>query len=268
MTLTGYGAPTLTVPTEGGFEAPSPNDFWQPLFAVGGQIVTRPMVLITISAVIIITWLLVSTRHASAVPSKGQWFTEQVYDFVRNGVAKDMIGSHDFLRFTPLLFALFLYILVNNWFGSLPFTNFPSMSRIGFPMGLVLIVYLTYHAAGIKKHGFLGYFGTMVPKGVPFALLFLIVPMELMTFFITRPLTLTLRLFGNMLAGHMLMAVFILGGTYLLLSGNIGLMAASLGSFGLGFLMQALELLIQAIQAYVFVMLAASYFGGAVADEH
>lgn len=108
----------------------------------------------------------------------------------------------------------------------------------------------------------------MMPPGLPVYLAPVIFLLELMTFFAVRPLTLTLRLFGNMFAGHMLMGVFILGGSYLLLSGTPGLMAASIGAFGIGFLMQLLELLIQAVQAYVFTMLAASYFGGAVADEH
>ena len=248
-----------------GFTPPSPGDFYVPLI---GDWFTRPMLLALLSVVLLVGWLLWASKRVAVVPTKRQWLVEQVYDFVRNGIARDMIGSRDFLRFTPLLFALFLYILLNNWFGSLPFTNFPSMSRIGFPLGLVAIVYITYHLAGIQKHGFLGYFGTMVPKGIPGPLLLLIVPLELMTFFITRPLTLTLRLFGNMLAGHMLMSVFILGGFFLITSGSIGYMAAGVGAFGLGFFMQLLELLLQAIQAYVCVMLAASYFGAAVADEH
>ncbi|WP_409485157.1 F0F1 ATP synthase subunit A [Arsenicicoccus dermatophilus] len=256
---------SLPASEDKGFVPPSPDDFYVPLI---GDWFTRPMLLALLSLVLIVGWLLWATSRVSVVPTKRQWFLENVYDFIRNGVSRDMIGSHDFKRFTPVLFALFLYILVNNWFGSTPFTNFPTMSRIGMVLPLVAIVYLGYHYAGIKKHGLGGYFSSMVPKGIPVVLAPVILLLELMTFFITRPLTLTLRLFGNMLAGHILMGVFILGGAYMLLSGNPGLMAASLGAFGLGFLMQLLELLIQAIQAYVFVMLAASYFGAAVADEH
>lgn len=266
MNVTALAAPSSLPASDGeGFTPPSPDEFYVPLI---GDWFTRPMLLALLSLVILVTWLLLATRKVSIVPSKGQWFLEQVYDFVRNGVSRDMIGSHDFKRFTPLLFALFIYILLNNWFGSLPFTNFPTMSRIGMVIPLVAIVYLAYHYAGIKKHGLGGYFKMMVPAGIPVFLAPVIFLLELMTFFITRPLTLTLRLFGNMMAGHILMGVFILGGAYLLMSGNPGFMAASLGAFGLGFLMQLLELLIQAIQAYVFVMLAASYFGAAVADEH
>ncbi|HYO85943.1 MAG TPA: F0F1 ATP synthase subunit A [Dermatophilaceae bacterium] len=270
MTVTAWSVPWMSVSTstEEGFVPPNPNGFYQPLFNVGPVEFTRPMLLITIVAAILITWLLVSTRKAAIVPSKGQYFTEQVYDFVRNGIARDMIGHKDFMRFVPLLFSLFIYILLNNWFGSIPPFQNPPMARIALPLGLVGIVYIGYHWVGIRKHGLGGYFKTMMPPGLPVYLAPVIFLLELMTFFAVRPLTLTLRLFGNMFAGHMLMGVFILGGSYLLLSGTPGLMAASIGAFGIGFLMQLLELLIQAVQAYVFTMLAASYFGGAVADEH
>ena len=77
---------------------------------------------------------------------------------MRNGVARDIIGSHDFLRFVPLLFSMFVLILVNNLFGVIPPVQFPTMSRIGFPIALTLIVYVIYHYVGIKKHGFVGYF--------------------------------------------------------------------------------------------------------------
>lgn len=248
-----------------GFTPPSPGDFYVPLI---GDWFTRPMLLALLSVVLLVGWLLWASKRVAVVPTKRQWFLEQAYDFVRNGVARDMIGSRDFKRFTPLLFALFLFIIVNNWFGSTPFTNFPTLSRIGMVIPLVAIVYIGYHYAGIKKHGLGGYFKMLVPAGVPIFLAPIIFILEFASFFLIRPLTLTLRLFGNMFAGHMLMGVFILGGAYLLLSGNPGFMVASVGAFVMGFLMQLLELLIQAIQAYVFVMLAASYFGGAVADEH
>ncbi|WP_253272608.1 F0F1 ATP synthase subunit A [Arsenicicoccus sp. oral taxon 190] len=266
MTVTVW--PALSSPPASGgegFTPPSPDDFYVPLI---GDWFTRPMLLALLSLVLLVGWLLWATKRVSVVPTKRQWFLENIYDFVRNGVARDMIGSHDFKRFTPLLFALFIFLLLNNWFGSMPFTNFPTMSRIGMVIPLVAIVYIGYHYAGIKKHGVGGYFKQLVPAGVPIFLAPIIFILEFASFFAIRPLTLTLRLFGNMFAGHMLMGVFILGGAYLLMSGSPGLMVAGAGSFVMGFLMQLLELLIQAIQAYVFVMLAASYFGGAVADEH
>ena len=129
---------------------------------------------------------------------------------MRNGLARDIIGSHDFMRFVPLLFSLFLLILVNNLFGVIPPIQFPTMSRIGFPIALTLIVFVVYHAVGIKKNGFVGYLKQHGPAGAAQAdRAVLIVPLEFITYFVTRPLTLALRLFGNMFAGHMLLLLFI-----------------------------------------------------------
>lgn len=262
------GGPLVAEAEGDGFHAPTPEEFYQPIAHVAGITITRPMILLLVAAVLVFGWLRWATRSLSVVPSKRQFFAEGFYDFVRNGIARDMIGSKEFMRFVPLLFSLFLFILVNNLFGSFPLANFPTMSRIGMPLALVLIVYVLYHVAGIRHAGFGGYFKHMVPPGLPVYLVPLIFVLELMTFFITRPLTLTLRLFGNMFAGHMLMGVFIGGGTYLVGTGQLHMIAAGAGSFAFGMLMQGLELLIQALQAYVFTMLAASYFSGAVADEH
>ena len=252
---------------------PTPESFWQPLFkmfSVGGEdyYFTRPMALMAISAVAIIGWLLWSTRKAAVVPGKPQAVTEYAYNFVRNDIARDMIGSKEFMRFVPLLFALFLYILLNNFFGALPPFQNPTAARIGFPIALVIVVYLAYHWVGIKKHGLMGYFGLMVPKGIPS---FLKVPMfllEAMTFFITRPLTLALRLFGNMFAGHMLLVVFIVGGWVMFTQDDILLKFVAIPAWIMGAVLTIFEMLIQFVQAYVFTLLAASYFADSVADEH
>ncbi|MDC5697361.1 F0F1 ATP synthase subunit A [Intrasporangium calvum] len=247
---------------------PTPEIFWQPLFSVAGVSITRAMVVAAISVVGIAWWLVATTQRAAVVPSKGQFFTEGVYGFVRNGIAKDMIGSKDFLRFVPLLFSLFIFILVNNLFGIVPFIQMPTMSRIGFPIALVLVVYVVYHGIGIKKHGLAGYFKFLVPGGLPGWIVPFIFVLEFITFFITRPLTLALRLFGNMFAGHMLLVVFIVGGWELFLADSFFLKLAALPAWVLAFAFTLFEGLVQFLQAYVFTLLAASYIGGALADEH
>ena len=108
-----------------------------------GDVYKRQVLLLSVG--LIAWWLVASTRKAAVVPSKGQWITEQVYGLVRNSIAKDVIGSHDFLKFVPLLFTMFTLILVNNLFGIIPPIQYPTMSRIGFPMALTLIVYVVYH---------------------------------------------------------------------------------------------------------------------------
>jgi F-type H+-transporting ATPase subunit a len=251
-----------------GYESPTTQEFYQPLIGDGPFAVTRASIVILLSVALIGWFLVATTRRAAIVPSKGQWVTESVYGVVRNGLARDIIGSHDFLRFVPLLFSLFTLILVNNLFGIIPPVQFPTMSRIGFPIALTLIVYVTYHYIGIRKHGLGGYFKTLVPPGLPKGIVPMIFLLELITFFITRPLTLALRLFGNMFAGHLLLLLFITGGEYMVIHGGFGLKIAGVGSFAMAFVLTIFEALIEFLQAYIFTLLAATYIAGALADEH
>ncbi len=252
----------------GGFTPPEPADFYQPLIGHGDWAITRPMVVLAISVGVIAWFLVATTRRASVVPSKAQWVTESVYNVVRNSLGRDIIGSRDFLRFVPLLFSLFTLILVNNLFGIVPVIQYPTMSRIGFPIALTLVVFVVFHAVGVRKYGFTKHFTNMVPKGLPKPIYILIVPLELSTYFITRPLTLALRLFGNMFAGHMLLLLFVTGGEYMLIHGSIGLKFAGVGSYLLAFIFTAFEALIEFLQAYIFTLLAATYIAGSLADEH
>ncbi|OLP48044.1 hypothetical protein BJM39_09075 [Salmonella enterica subsp. enterica serovar Javiana] len=142
------------------------------------------------------------------------------------------------------------------------------MSRIGFPIALTLLVFVIYHAVGIRKNGTWGHIKHMIPPGLPKGIYVLIIPLELLTYFVTRPLTLALRLFGNMFAGHMLLLLFITGGEYMLIHGGIGLKAAGVGSFGMALVLTAFEGLIEFLQAYIFTLLAATYIAGSLADEH
>jgi F-type H+-transporting ATPase subunit a len=251
-----------------GYQPPTPSEFYQPLIGQGDWALTRPIVLMAISVVLIAWVLIATTRRAAVVPSRGQWATESLYNFVRNGVARDIIGSHDFMRFVPLLFSLFSLILLNNLFGIIPPIQYPTMSRIGFPIALTLIVFVIYHAVGIQKNGAWGHIKHMIPPGLPKPIYVLIIPLELLTYFITRPLTLALRLFGNMFAGHMLLLLFITGGEYMIIHGSFGLKIAGAGSFVMAFVLTIFEALIEFLQAYIFTLLAATYIAGSLADEH
>src|SRR5690606_11164243 len=108
----------------------------------------------------------------------------------------------------------------NNWAGIIPPIQMPTMARVGFPIALTVVVYVVYHWIGFKKHGGVGYFKFMLPSGLPAWIRPAILVLEMIAFFITRPLTLALRLFGNMFAGHMLLVVFIVGGWELFQAGG------------------------------------------------
>jgi F-type H+-transporting ATPase subunit a len=251
-----------------GYQTPTTAEFYQPLLNDGPLAITRPAVVLLLSVGLIAWWLLATTRRAAIVPSKGQWVTEGAYGFIRNGVARDIIGSKDFLRFVPLLFSMFVLILVNNLFGVIPPVQFPTMSRIGFPIALTAVVYVTYHYIGIKRVGVGAYFKNLVPGGLPGWIVPFIFFLEIITFFITRPLTLALRLFGNMFAGHLLLLLFITGGEYLIINGGFGLKIAGAGAFAMAFVLTVFEMLIEFLQAYIFTLLAAMYIAGSLSDEH
>ena len=259
-----------TAPTDtgGGFQAPTPQEFYQPLVGDGPFALTRPSVVIILSVALISWWLVATTRRAAVVPGRTQWATENLYNFVRNGVARDIIGSKDFLRFVPLLFSMFTLILVNNVFGVIPPIQFPTMGRVAFPIALTLIVFVAYHVLGMRRNGVGGYFRSLVPAGLPSWIVPFIFVLEVFTFFVTRPLTLALRLFGNMFAGHLLLLLFITGGEYMFTAGGLAMKVASAGSFVLALVMTVFELLIEFLQAYIFTLLAATYIAGSLADEH
>jgi F-type H+-transporting ATPase subunit a len=256
---------------EGGFQTPGVANFWWPV--VGGDsawALTRPAIVLLISVGLLAWFYVGATRKLTVVPSKNQFLVEGSYNFVRNTLGRDIIGSKDFLPFVPLLMTLFTLILVNNVFGIVPFVQYPTFSRLGFPLVLTVIVYLTYHAVALRrKHGVVNYLKSLVPPGLPGWLKPILFVLEFLTYFVIRPVTLALRLMGNMLAGHLMLLVFILGGEYLLLHGDgIFLQFSGVLSFAFSILMTFFELLIEFLQAFVFTLLAALYIGDAVSEHH
>jgi F-type H+-transporting ATPase subunit a len=271
----GAAAPTA----EEGFTPPGPGDFNLPpigpdtTFEFLGQTmylgVTKPMIQLVLAAVLVFWFFYAAAKKRSMVPGKLQYVGEVGYGFTRNSIGRDIIGSADFMRFVPYLFALFFFILLNNFFGSIPLIQFPTFSRAGMVYALAALSWIVYNAVGIQKHGFVGYFKLQsVPSGIKGPMLLLLVPLEFMSNILVRPVTLALRLFANMLAGHLLLILFALGGEYLLLHGAALVKPVGILAWLLFIAISFLEILIQFLQAYVFVLLNAMYISGALADEH
>jgi F-type H+-transporting ATPase subunit a len=251
----------------GGFVPSSSKDFQLPPIFGDNVYTTKPILLVFLSVILISTFFVLSARKAAIIPSKFQFAGESVYSFVRENLAKEVIG-HDFMRFVPYLFTLFTFILVNNLFGIIPLIQFPTMSHVSFPYILAISTYLVFHYVGVRKQGAFKYFKEILfMPGVPKAAYILITPLEVLTFFVVRPLTLSLRLFANMFAGHLLLLVFILGGEHLF-QGVIGLKLISPFAFSIGIVLTFFEFMVQCLQAYIFTLLAALYIAGALADEH
>ncbi len=262
------------------FTPPSPADFDLP--PVGGELgtfqmfgqewvvgVTKPMLQIVLAAVLVFVIFYAASRKRAMVPGRFQYVGEQGYGFVRNSLGRDIIGSHDFQRFVPYLFALFFFVLFNNFMATIPFLQFPTFSRSGMVYALAAMSWLLYNVVGIQKHGFAGYFRLQsVPAGVGGPILLLLVPLEFMSNILVRPVTLALRLFANMFAGHLLLILFALGGEYILVHQPLGYAPVGILAWVLFVAVALLEVLIQFLQAYVFVLLNAMYIQGALADEH
>ncbi|MCW2832001.1 MAG: atpB [Aeromicrobium sp.] len=263
-----------TLASADGPPSPGPADFELPsIFPWNGAAedgVTKPMILLVLSAVIIFALFYLSSRPAKVVPGRLQFAGELVYGFVRDGIARENIGSQDFKKFVPFLFSVFLFVLVNNFYGLVPFFQFPTMSHIGFPLAIAVLAWLLYNGAGIAKKGFFGYLKhETVPGGMKGPILILLVPLEFLSNILLRPITLTLRLFATMFAGHLLLILFSLGANYLLLhSDNSLAIPAGIASGALFFAISFLEILVMFLQAYVFTLLTSMYISEAIADEH
>jgi F-type H+-transporting ATPase subunit a len=251
----------------GAFVPPTARDFdLGPLFWG----ITKPMLLVVLSVVIIAGFFLVASRRLSIVPSKFTFVAESVYDFGRNNIARELIGSKEFMPFVPLIVSLFTFVLVNNIFGLIPIIQFPTMAHIGFPLALsVLIVYPLWHYLGFRKYGFVGHIKhQLIPPGVPKPVLILLVPVEAFVKFFMNPLTHAIRVFAAMFAGHLILIVFTLAGEYLLLEASGPLKPVSVVSWLFAIAMTFVEALIQVLQAYIFALLAANYIAAAISDEH
>jgi F-type H+-transporting ATPase subunit a len=253
-----------------GYQSPGVSSFdLPPLFEGAPEWVNKYLFMAVLSVIVIAVLWVLAARQNKMVPGKAQFIGETAYMFIRNSLGRDMIG-HDFRRYVPLLVALFSFVLINNLWGIFPLFLLPTASHAGWAYGLAILVWVIYNAVGIGKHGFFGYLKhTVLPSGVPKWMWPLIIPLEFFSNIIVRPATLSLRLFANMLAGHLLVLLFVLGGEYLLFESE-GLLNKAAGVVSLLFslVIFGLELFVQSLQAYIFTVLTAQYIGSAAAEEH
>ena len=212
--------------------------------------------LVMVGAVTAITlFLLLSMRGRDLVPGRWQSAAELSYEFVANMV-RDNVGSAG-RKFFPFVFTLFMFILFGNLIGLLPLFHFAFAftSHIVVTASLALTVIIGVTVAGIFKHGF-HFFSFFVPKGVPWLLLPLMVPIEIISY-LSRPVSLSIRLFANMMAGHTMLQVF---AGFVISLGILGGWAPLLMDVAL----IAFELLVAFLQAYVFTVLTCIYLSDAL----
>ncbi len=226
----------------------------------------RVALLTLVASAIAAALFLVAFRKPAVVPGKLQSACEAIVEFIREQIAIQVMGS-DGNRWVPLLTTIFMFVWINNLFEVVPFINFPPTSRMALPAFLAVGVWLLFIVVGIKAQGPVGYFkNTLFPPGAPKFLYVLLTPIEFISTFIARPLTLAVRLFANLLAGHIILTIiFITCHAFLELGrglpiGVVGLAAAPLL---IGF-----ELVVGLLQAYIFTILTAVYIGSSLHPEH
>jgi F-type H+-transporting ATPase subunit a len=250
-----------------GYPAPSISDFYfKPIFTIGAFQFTKPILIMLISMVIVLALFGAAFRKPKLVPRGVQNIGELLVLQVRDQILRPQLGTKGD-RYLPFLVSLFFFIYFMNIFELIPVFQFPATSKYAYPVGLTLIVWITYISIGIKHQGPIGYFKNMaVPSGAPWWILPLLAPIELFSNILVRPFTLSIRLFANMLSGHLLLLVFSIAAWYLF-SLSIGLLFAAT-SFIVFLLIFALEILITLLQAFIFTTLTAFYISDALAPAH
>ncbi|OQW71411.1 MAG: F0F1 ATP synthase subunit A [Proteobacteria bacterium ST_bin13] len=221
---------------------------------------TNSSLWMAIAVVGIAIFLFVGTAKPQLVPGRMQAAVEYLYDFVRN-MLDENVGPEG-RRFVPLLFSLFIFVLVCNLLGLIPWVGaFTPTSHIAVTFGLALLVFVIVCIVGFAKHG-LHFFSLFWPKKTFLPLAIFVAAIEFLSF-LSRPFTLAIRLFANMTAGHVLLKVF---GTFVVALGSFGALPYVFGILPLAVnvALSALEVLIAVVQAYVFALLASLYLNDAI----
>jgi len=224
--------------------------------------------LVTAAVLVYLLLFLFAFRKPQTVPGKLQSLMELGVEFVREQIAIPMLGpAAD--RFLPLLVTFFFFIFFMNMFEVAPWVNFSASSRVAFPLVLAVIAWLTYNAVGIARHGFLGYlrFTCVIPSAPAFLRYSLLLLIEFVSNIVIRPITLTIRLAANFVAGHFLLALAFLGTEFFLLDGPKTWVLLGV-SFPLSVILVGFEVFVSVLQAFIFAVLTASYIGGVLAEEH
>lgn len=255
---------------DSGFSGPSINDFFPPaLFFAGTPFEVNRVTIIRLVATLAIVFVFgLGTRRMKVVPSRWQSIVELGLDFVRVNIAEDLLGKKDGRRFLPLLTTTFFMVLFFNLTSIIPGLNMAGSAVIGVPLVLAIVTYGTFIYAGIQ-HSPAGFFrNALFPPGVPWPLYIIVTPIELISIFLVRPVTLILRLMMNMVVGHLLLVLFFSGTEWFLFESQGLFKLFSIGTITFALAFTLMEILVAVLQAYIFALLTGVYIQLAVADTH
>ena len=224
--------------------------------------ITNAALFMILTTVTILVGLTVMTGRGAIIPTRSQSIAELLYSFLADMV-RSIMGEEG-MKFFPFVFAMFTFILTANLLGLLP-GSYTATSQLVVTFALAFSSFALVLITGFAKNG-LGFLKLFAPAGLPFLMYFLIIPIEIISF-LSRPFSLAIRLFANMMAGHVLLKLF--GGFVLLLSslGTLGIAAAIL-PLAVATAVTALELMVAFLQAYVFAVLTCIYLNDALHPAH
>lgn len=254
---------------DGGFSAPTVGEFFPGalLFADTPFAMTRINLIGLLMAGALSLFFVVAFARPKLVPRGVQNLGEMAIDLVYDNIIYEVMGAKG-KKYAPYLIAMFWVLLSFNITGIMPLMHLPVSSIIAIPLIFALLAWFVFNIQGIRAHGFFHYLRlNLFPPGVPWPIYILVTPIEAVSTFILRPLTLTIRLLANMMAGHLLLVLFFSATSALLLAdGFIKIFA--LPSFAMGFAFTLFEILVSILQAYIFTLLTAVYIEGATSEEH
>ncbi|MBV9952445.1 MAG: F0F1 ATP synthase subunit A [Acidimicrobiia bacterium] len=237
---------------------------WRDLFGTHGAFAINKVVLLMwLSVLVVAVFFFIASRRQQLVPTGVQNVAESAVDFVREGIIMQTIGKEG-LFYTPFLLTVFSFVFVCNIWEIIPGAQMPVNARMALPMLMALLVWVIFNFVGVKNQGIRYLKNVCFPPGVPWPLYILVAPIEFVSTFLVRPLSLSVRLFANMLAGHLLLISFAVLSTALWNSTKVG--AVLPGALLIG--LTGFEILVSALQAYIFTILTAVYIGGAMHPEH
>jgi F-type H+-transporting ATPase subunit a len=217
------------------------------------------------ATVITLTLVFLAVRKRQLVPRGTQNVMESAINFIEDSVIAQTIGPGG-MHYLPFLATIFFFVLFSNIFEVIPFIQFPANSRMAMPMFLALVVWLVFNFIGFKHQGPRYFFNVLFPPGVPGALKPLVALIEFVSTFIVRPFSLAVRLFANMLAGHLLLVTFAV--LTAALWTKSALAAIVWAPFVVLIGLTGFEILVAFLQAFIFTILTAVYIGGALHHEH
>jgi F-type H+-transporting ATPase subunit a len=223
-----------------------------------------------ISTVICIAIFLVGARKRALVPAGMQNVAEMGYEAIEKNVAVEVMGSDTGKSWTPFLATLFFWIFFINIWSTFPGIMFPATARLAIPLYLAIQTWVIYIVVGIKHQGLKYFFNQIFPPGVPKFLYILVTPIEFFSKFLLRPFSLAVRLFANMAAGHVLLAIFAIMTNELIVKHPSGVFQVPFGVLPFLALMAMVgfEFLVALLQAYIFTILTAVYINESVHPEH